>query len=67
MNVIITDKQKEALKPYIPDIEQVCEKGLGELLIVLDDAIIGKLGNNYCSTAESEFLQDIYDEIYNQY
>ena len=66
---IITDNQIEELKPYMPNVDESINKGLGGFLIDLDDLIVSKLeffDNDYHATDTSNKLQKIYDEIYNQ-
>ncbi len=63
---IITDEQKELLKPFMPDIDKFIKLGLGDFLTELHYLIIGNLDDDYNSTAISDKLQKLYDDIYNQ-
>lgn len=62
----ITQEQKEKLKPFLPNIDELLQGTLRDFLRELDDAIIGELGGNYDDTDTSIMLQKIFDEIYDQ-
>ena len=62
----ITQEQKEKLKPFLPNINELLQGTLRDFLRELDDAIIGELGGNYDDTDTSIMLQKIFDEIYDQ-
>lgn len=62
----ITQVQKEKLKPFLPNIDELLQGTLRDFLRELDDAIIGELGGNYDDTDTSIMLQKIFDEIYDQ-
>lgn len=62
----ITQEQKEKLKPFLPNIDELLQGPLRNFLRELDDAIIGELGENYDDTDTSVMLQKIFDEIYDQ-
>ena len=62
----ITQEQKEKLKPFLPNIDELLQGSLRNFLRELEDAIIGELGENYEDTDTSIMLQKIFDEIYDQ-
>lgn len=62
----ITQRQKESLKPFIPDIEDYLNKNLSELLHEMNLVISGELDENYEDTPNSIRLQKIYDELLDQ-
>ena len=62
----ITQEQKEKLKPFLPNIDELLQGSLRNFLRELDDAIIGELGENYEDTDTSIMLRKIFDEIYDQ-
>lgn len=62
----ITQEQKEKLKPFLPNIDELLQGTLRDFLRELDDVIIGELGENYDDTDTSIMLQKIFDEIYDQ-
>ena len=62
----ITQDQKEKLKPFLPNIDELLQGSLRDFLRALDDAIIGELGEDYDDTETSIMLQKIFDEIYDQ-
>jgi hypothetical protein len=66
--IIITERQKEYLKSYIENIDDLIEKDDIQLLLdTIDDEIVDNiLGNNDEPDEEGIELQKIYDQIYNQ-
>lgn len=66
--VIITDEQKQYLKEQGVDINAALENDdLGELLLVIDDAIVDNIVDHNDEPDETGIkLQRIYDQIYNQ-
>ena len=66
--VIVTAKQIEVIKLYIPNIEQIIATGNVQLVLdAIDDLIVDNiLGNNDEPDSEGIMLQKIYDEIFNQ-
>ncbi len=62
----ITEKQKELLKPFIPDIEDYLHKNLSELLHEMNLIISGELDENYEDTPNSIMLQKVYEELIDQ-
>lgn len=66
-NFKITQKQKDQLKPFIPNIDEYeSKKTLVDLLHELNLVISGELDENYEDTENSLKLQKIYDELLNQ-
>lgn len=66
-NFKITQKQKDQLKPFIPNIDEYeSKKTLVALLHELNLVISGELDENYEDTENSLKLQKIYDELLNQ-
>ena len=65
---IITKEQIEQLRPYMPNIDELVLMKIIAFQEELNDAIVYYLDsdNGYEETPTSMFLQDIYDEIYNQ-
>ena len=65
---VITDQQIEKLRPYLPDIDKLVRGDLDEFEDELNDAIVYYVdsSNGYDETPTSIFLQDLYDEIYEQ-
>ena len=65
---IISSEQIEKLRPYLPDIDSLVCGDLDLFEDELNDAIVYHLDskNGYEETEISMFLQDLYDEIYNQ-
>ena len=61
--VVITEEQKEKIRPFMPDIDVWVKDTLHNFLSELDDAIVGELGDDYEDTPNSIMLQDLYDEI----
>ena len=61
----ITDEQKKILAEYLPNIEELCQGDIDDLLSELNFAIIGNMDKEYNPTPISEKLQAIYDEINN--
>ena len=66
--MIVTTKQIEALKLYIPNIEKIIATGNVQLVLsTIDDLIVDNiLGNNDEPDSTGIMLQKIYDEIFNQ-
>ena len=66
--IIITERQKEYLKSYIENIDDLIEKDDIQLLLdTIDDEIVDNiLGNNDEPDEKGIELQKIYDQIYNQ-
>lgn len=66
--IIVTERQKEYLKSYIENIDDLIEKDDIQLLLdTIDDEIVDNiLGNNDEPDEEGIELQKIYDQIYNQ-
>lgn len=64
----ITEKQKQYLKEQKVDISMALENDdLGELLLVIDDAIVDNIVDHNDEPDETGIkLQRIYDQIYNQ-
>lgn len=65
---VITKEQIEQLRPYMPNIDELVLMPISVFQEELNDAIVYYLDsdNGYEETPTSMFLQDIYDEIYNQ-
>lgn len=66
--IIITERQKEYLKSYIVNLDDLIEKDDIQLLLdTIDDEIVDNiLGNNDEPDEKGIELQKIYDQIYNQ-
>lgn len=66
--IIITERQKEYLKSYIENLDDLIEKDDIQLLLdTIDDEIVDNiLGNNDEPDEKGIELQKIYDQIYNQ-
>ena len=69
MKRIEMSKEDELLlKDYIENLDQLIESDdVQELLIAIDDAIVGELDEDYNSTKQSQRLQDIYDMVLDNY
>lgn len=61
--VVITDGQKEKIRPFMPDIDDWVKRSLHEFLSELNDAIVAELDEDYEDTDASIMLQNLYDEI----
>jgi hypothetical protein len=66
--MIVTDKQKELLKPYIPNVESFVKTDDTQgLLDEINDLIIDDiLGNEDEPTAVGIALQKVWDDIFYQ-
>lgn len=66
--IIITERQKEYLKSYIENIDDLIEKDDIQLLLdTIDDEIVDNILDNNDEPDEKGIeLQKIYDQIYNQ-
>ena len=68
--IILTEKQKNELKNILEEKEYQelieIEEGVFDFLVELHLLIDGYMDEDYNDTKESEKLQAIYDEIYNQ-
>lgn len=66
--MIVTDKQKELLKPYIPNVESFVKADDTQgLLDEINDIIIDDiLGNEDEPTAVGITLQKVWDDIFYQ-
>lgn len=67
----ITSEQKQFLKKYVTNIDELIDADdLGELLSAIDDAIVDNIMNNKTEPNEPDEIgikiQQIYDQIYNQ-
>ena len=62
----ITEKQKELLKPFIPDIEDYLHKNLSELLHEMNLTISGALNGKRWDSPNSIMLQKVYEELIDQ-
>lgn len=61
--VVITDEQKEKIRPYLPNVDELITLSLHDFLVELNDAIVMELDEDYEDTDASIMLQKIYDEI----
>lgn len=63
----ITLEQKEYLKEFIPDLEEIIKSDdVNDLLWILDEKILMRFDSNYELDAVGLKLQKIYDDIYYQ-
>lgn len=61
----VTDRQKAMLKVYISNLDELlAQDDINELLMAIDDEIIGTFDENDYPSKEGIALQHIYDEIY---
>lgn len=61
--VVITEEQKEKIRPFMPDIDEFIKGSLHNFLSELNDAIVSELDEDYEDTDASLMLQELYDEI----
>ncbi len=65
---VITNEQIEKLRPYLPNIDELVQKDIGDFQEELNDAIVYWLdsSNGYEHTTTSLYLEELYDLIYEQ-